>query len=83
MLPLKYKLDRKSLEIMFNSFVRSTMFYAVEVWGGSPDSQLLRLEQVIVDGMRLVSGATARSNVANLYKETSWKSFAQTRDNAV
>ena len=70
LLPFKFKLDRKALEVMFASFVSSTMIYEVEVWGGSFDSHLLKLEQKIVDGMRLVTGATARSNYANLYKET-------------
>ena len=56
------------------------MYYAIEVWGGSFDSHLLKLEQIIVDGMRLVTGATARSNIANLYLETSWQSFAERRD---
>ena len=32
--------------------------------------------------MRLISGATARSNIANLYEETSRKSFSAHRDNA-
>ena len=83
LLPLKFKLDRKSLEVMFTSFVASTMYYAIEVWGGSFDSHLLKLEQVIIDGMRLVSGATARSNISNLYAETSWKSFADKRNDAM
>ena len=83
LLPLKFKLDRKSLEVMFTSFVSSTMYYAIEVWGGSFDSHLLKLEQVIIDGMRLVSGATARSNISNLYLETSWKSFTDKRNDAM
>ena len=82
LMPLKFKLDRRSLEIMFSSFVASTMNYGIEVWGGSFDSHLLKLEQIIVDGMRLISGATAKSNIANLYEETSWKSFSTRRDNA-
>ena len=83
LIPLKFKLDRKSLEVMFMSFVSSSMYYAVEVWGGSYDSYLLRLEKVIVDGMRLVTGATARSNIAQLYVDTGWNSFAINRDEAV
>ena len=81
--PLKYKLDRKSLDIMFHSFVSSSMYYAVEVWGGSYDSHLLKLEQIVVDGMRLVTGATARSNIVRLYDDTNWQSFSQHRDNTM
>ena len=81
--PLKYKLDRKSIEIMFQSFVASSMYYGIEIWGGSFDSHLLKLEQVIVDGMRLVTGATARSNIALLFTDTAWDSFATRRDIAM
>ena len=44
LIPLKFKLDRMSLEVMFMSFVSSSMYYAVEVWRGTYDSYLLRLE---------------------------------------
>ena len=83
LLPLKYKMDRYSLEKMFTAFVSSTMYYGVEVWGGSYDSHLLKLEQLIVDGMRLVTGATARSNISKLFRETCWSSFGEKRDEAM
>ena len=50
------------------------------VWGGSYDSDILKLERIHVNGMRLVTGATARSNIANLYTETSWPSIMDRRD---
>ena len=81
LLPLKFKLDRHSLEIMYRSFVAPVMEYAIQVWGGTYDSDINKLEQIHVDGMRLVTGATARSNIANLYKETAWQSFRERRDN--
>ena len=59
------------------------MYYAVEEWGGSYDSHLLKLEQIVVDGMRLVTGATARSNIVRLYDDTNWQSFSQHRDNTM
>ena len=68
---------------MFQSFVASSMYYGIEIWGGSFDSHLLKLEQVIVDGMRLVTGATARSNIALLFTDTAWDSFATRRDIAM
>ena len=60
MVPLKYKLDRKSLEIMYKAFVLPSLEYANVVWGGSYDSDILKLEIIHVDAMRLVTGATAR-----------------------
>ena len=80
MIPLKFKLDRKSLEIMYKSFVQPTMEYAISVWGGTFDSDLVKLERIHVDGMRLITGATARSNIANVYEETKFMSISERRD---
>ena len=78
--PLKFKLDRHSLETMYKSFVFPVMEYAIQVWGGTYDSDINKLEQIHVDGMRLVTGATARSNIANLYNETAWQTFRDRRN---
>ena len=69
MIPLKMKLDRKSLETMYNSFVLSTMQYAITVWGGSPDCYISKLERIHLDGLRLISGATARSSSSQVLVE--------------
>ncbi len=83
MLPLKYKLDRKSLEVMYKSFVRPVMEYGIVVWGGTYDSNIVKLEQINVDALRLITGATARSNIAKLYSETSMNSIMDRRDKAI
>jgi hypothetical protein len=83
MIPLKFRLDRNSLEIMYNSFVLPTMEYANVVWGGTYESDMLKLERIHIDGMRLVTGATARSNIANLYNETCWQSITEGCNNAM
>ena len=75
MVPLKFKCDRQSLEVMYFSFVLPVMEYANVVWGGTYDIDLTKLERIHVDGMRLTTGATARSNIANLYKETKWQTI--------
>ena len=80
LMPLKFKLDRHSLETMYKSIVFPVMEYAIQVWGGTYDSDINKLEQIHVDGMRLVTGATARSNIANLYNETAWQPFSDRRN---
>ncbi len=75
MMPLKFKLNRWSLSVMYNSFVLPVMEYANVVWGGSCDTYLAKLERVHVDGMRLVTGATARSNISKLYEDLGWVSM--------
>ena len=57
------------------------MEYASIVWGGSYDSDLYKLEQVHIDAMRLVTGATAKSNIVKLYEDTAWQSLKDRRDN--
>jgi len=73
MLPLKWKLDRGTLETMYNVLVLSCMQYASVVWGGTYDSDILKLERLHIEGLRLITGATARSNIANIYGETRCK----------
>ena len=83
MLALKWKLDRRSLEVMYKSLVLSAMEYANLVWGGTFDSDISKLEKIHVEGMRLVTGATARSNIANLYDETGFMDIKTKCNNAM
>lgn len=77
MQPFKFKLSRSAIQIMYNSFVLPTMEYANILWGGSYESDLSKLEKIHIDGMRLVTGATANSNIGNLYNESSWQTIRQ------
>ena len=83
MIPLKYKLQRKSLEIMYASFVRPTMEYAQVVWGGTYDSDMVKLERIQVDALRLITGATAQSNIAKLYEDTNFETMRCRTDAAM
>ena len=49
------------------------MEYADIVWSGVPFSLLFKLDHVVVEAIRLITGAPARSNIPNLYKETGWQ----------
>ena len=69
MIPLKMRMDRYTLEVMYRSFVLPTMMYACIVWGGSYDSDMQKLETIHIDAMRLITGATARSNINNVMSE--------------
>ena len=69
MMPMKMKVDRTSLETMYRYFVQPSMEYANVVWGGSYDTDILKLENIHIDAMRLITGATARSNIQNLHYE--------------
>ena len=51
MLALKWKLDRRLLEVMYKSLALSAMEYANIVWGGTVDSDLVKLEKIHFEGM--------------------------------
>lgn len=78
--PLKFRISRKSLETLYNAFVLPTMEYSFAVWGGTYDTNILKLERVHVEGQRLITGATKRSNIKNLYIETGFENMMQRRD---
>ena len=40
------------------------MEYGDIVWSGAPTSLLARLDHLVVEAMRLITGAPARSNIA-------------------
>ena len=83
MMPLKFKLDRKALQIMYSSFVLPIMEYGNVVWGGSFDCDFAKLEKINIDAMRLITGATARSNISKLNEETAFLTIRECSENAI
>ena len=71
--PLKFKLNRAVIEKIFLSYIRPIMEYGDIVWSGAPTSLLAKLDHLVVEAMRLITGAPARSNIASLYREMGWQ----------
>ena len=82
MVPLKYKLDQRSLEKMYKSFVRPVMEYGIVVWGVTYDTSLAKLEEINIKAMWIITGATEKSNIAKLSLETSVSLVAERQDRA-
>jgi hypothetical protein len=79
--PLKFILDRASLETLYKSFIRPLLEYADIVWD-APDAHrhnLDILEKVQMEAARLVTGATARCSTERLYNEVGWETRALRR----
>ena len=68
----KFKLNRKALEKMFFAYIRPVMEYADVVWTGASNRALSKLDHIVVEAMRTVTGTPARSSTSNLYKDTDW-----------
>jgi hypothetical protein len=79
--PLKYILDRASLETLYKSFIRPILEYGDIIWD-VPDTHrhgLDILEKVQKEAARLVTGATARCSTERLYREVGWETLALRR----
>lgn len=77
---LKFKLNRNALEKIFFAYIRPIMEYADVIWAGAPISVLSKLDHILVEAMRAVTGAPARSNISNLFQETGWTTLTVRRE---
>ena len=75
----KFKLDRNALERFYMSFVLPIMEYGDVVWAGSPDCDLEKLDKVHIRAMRIITGATERSNINSMYEDLGWVSLSRRR----
>jgi hypothetical protein len=79
--PLKHRLDRRSLETLYTSFVRPVIEYADVVWDVPADNRhtLKNLDKVQKEAAKIVSGATSRCSTADLHAELGWEPLATRR----
>ena len=77
---VKYELDRKSLETIYMSFIRPSMEYGDVLYAGTYDSDLCKLDRLQVDAMRVVTGATEKSNIGLLYDDLGWSTLESRRN---
>lgn len=80
LMPLKYKLSRKTLESMYFVFIRPILEYGNVVWIGASDLLLSKLEKIEIRAMRIVCGVPNRSSVNQLYIDTQWQPLNSRRD---
>ena len=66
--PLKLKLQRKTLDILYKSLVRSCLEYADIVWDGCCEADRDLLESLQYEAARLVTGALKGTERKNLLK---------------
>ena len=69
---LKYKVDCRPLETIYRSFVRPCLEYGDCLLAGTFEVDLNKVDNVQVEAMRIVTGATARSNINSLYLAPSY-----------
>ena len=77
----KYKLDRRSLERLYFTYVRPKLEYASIVWDNIPKYLIDLLEDVQVRAARIICGATINTSRSMIYKELGWETLQERRKN--
>ena len=66
----KYRLNRKSLETMFKSYILPILDYADVIWDNCTETQANALEEIQLDALRTITGSVRGTSHALLYNET-------------
>ena len=66
---LKFKLDRKSLEIIYTTFVRLLLEYGDVIWDNCTQYEKLELEKFQNEAARIATGTTKLVSLNSLYNK--------------
>ena len=77
---LKFKLDRRSLQTIYFSFIRPVIEYSDVVWDNCTFYEANELEKIQLEAARIVTGATKLVSIDSLYAETDWETLALRRN---
>ena len=66
---LKYRFNRKTLEILYKSFIRPILEYSQTVWTNCTIGQKQAIEQVQLSAIRVITGGIRNTSHRKLYEE--------------
>ena len=72
---LKLKIDRKSLEIIYTTFIRPILEYADVIWDNCTQYEKQELEKIQNEAARIATGTSKLVSLYVLYKEIGWDSL--------
>ena len=78
---LKFKLDRKSLEIIYTTFIRPILEYGDVIWDNCTQYEKQELNKIQTEAARIATGTTKLVSLTALYKEICWETLEQRRHN--
>ena len=76
---LKNRLDRKSLQVIYFSFVRPILEYGDVVWNNMPQYLKDDLDKIQNEAARIVTGCSKLVSLSDLRKECGWESLSERR----
>ena len=77
---LSKDIDRKSLETIYESFIRSKLEYACIVWDDCSEQDHIALEKCQLRAARIVTGAKKGTSHDKLYTEIQWPKLHERRE---
>ena len=77
---LKFQLDRKSLQIIYFSFIRPLLEYGDVVWNNCAQYEAKELEKIQYKAARIVSGTTKLVSITALLEEVGWETLSSRRN---
>ena len=77
---MKLILDRKSLEIIYKSFIRPILDYGDILFSNCSLQEKQDLDKIQTEAARIVTGSTKLVSLDNLSKETGWESLGYRRN---
>ena len=78
---LKFKLDSKSLEIIYTTFIRPLLEYGDIIWDNCSKYEKQELDKIQTEAARIATGATRLVSLSALCKEIGWDSLEKRRFN--
>ena len=75
----KFVLNRRSLEMLYFSYVRPILEYADIIWDNISVELAKKLENLNIEAARIVSGATKLASTERLLKEVGWDTLINRR----
>ncbi len=77
---LKHKLDRKSLETIYTSFIRPLLEYGDVIWDNCTQYEKDELDKIQNEALRISTGTTKLISIQLLYEEIGWESLSLRRN---
>ena len=78
---LQHRLDRKSLETIYLSFIRPKLEYGSLIWDDCNTREKERLENFQLRAARMVTGAKKGTSHVSLHNELNWEKLSNRRKN--
>ena len=76
---LKFQLDRRSLEIIYTTFIRPILEYGNEIWDNCTQYEKEEIDKIQNEAARIATGTSKLVSIETLYSEIGWETLDSRR----